>query len=49
LARDIAGHEVKTARQVGWTAIMNGEFFALAAKRFDVFVTADRTFPLNRT
>ena len=25
LSRDIFGHEVKTARQMGWTAIKNGE------------------------
>ena len=42
LARDIAGHEVKTARQMGWTTIKNGELLALTAKEFDVFVTVDR-------
>jgi len=31
LARDIAGHDVKTARQMGWTAIKNGELLALVA------------------
>jgi len=41
LARDIAGHEVKTARQMGWTTIKNGELLALAAAEFDVFVTVD--------
>ena len=42
LARDIAGHEVKTARQMGWITIKNGELLALAADAFDVFVTVDR-------
>ena len=42
LARDIVGHEVRTARQMGWTTIKNGELLALAAKEFDVFVTVDR-------
>lgn len=42
LSRDIAGHEVKTARQMGWTTIKNGELLALAADHFDVFVTVDR-------
>ncbi len=41
LARDIVGHDVKTARQMGWTTIKNGEL-ALAANHFDVFVTVDR-------
>jgi hypothetical protein len=34
LARGIAGHEVKTARQMGWSTIENGELLALAAKEF---------------
>ncbi len=42
LSRDIAGHEVKTARQMGWSTIRNGELLGLAAKEFDVFVTVDR-------
>lgn len=42
LARDITGHEVRTARQMGWTTIKNGELLTLAAKEFDVFVTVDR-------
>jgi Domain of unknown function (DUF5615) len=42
LARDITGHEVKTARQMGWTAIKNGALLALAAEDFDIFVTVDR-------
>jgi hypothetical protein len=25
LTRDIVGHEVKTARQMGWTTIKNGD------------------------
>ena len=41
LARALAGHEVLTARQLGWTAIQNGELLALAATAFDVFVTVD--------
>ena len=42
LARHIAGHDVKTARQMGWTTIKNGELLALASQAFDVFVTVDR-------
>ena len=42
LSRAIVGHEVKTARQMGWTAIKNGELLALASERFDVFATVDR-------
>ncbi len=42
LSREIVGHEVKTARQTGWSTIKNGELLALAANEFDVFVTVDR-------
>lgn len=42
LSREIVGHDVKTARQLGWSTIKNGELLALAAKEFDVFVTVDR-------
>ena len=48
LARDIIGHDVKTATQMGWTAIKNGELLALAAKQFDVFVTVDRNLSFQQ-
>ena len=42
LSRDIAGHDVKTARQMAWTAIKNGDLLALTSQQFDVFATVDR-------
>lgn len=45
LGRDLVGHEVGTARQMGWTTIKNGELLALASSGFDVFVTLDRNLP----
>ena len=48
LARDIVGHEVRTARQLGWSAIRNGELLALATKEFDVFVTVDRNLSFQQ-
>lgn len=48
LARQIIGHAVKTARQMGWSAIKNGELLELAAKEFDVFVTVDRNLSFQR-
>jgi len=48
LARDIVGHEVKTARQIGWSTIENGELLALAEKEFDVFVTVDRNLSFQQ-
>ena len=48
LSRDISGHDVKTARQMGWSTITNGELLALAAKEFDVFVTVDRNLSFQQ-
>ncbi len=48
LSRELSGHEVKTARQMGWTSIKNGELLALAAAHFDVFVTVDRNLSLQQ-
>jgi hypothetical protein len=48
LSRDLSGHEVKTARQMGWTAIGNGELLALASQEFDVFVTVDRNLAFQQ-
>ncbi len=33
---------MKTARQMGWATVQNGELLVLAAGAFDVFVTLDR-------
>lgn len=48
LAREIVGHDVKTARQMGWSTIENGELLALAAKEFDVFITVDRNLSFQQ-
>lgn len=42
LSRYITGHEVRTARDMRWGTIKNGELLALASKEFAVFVTVDR-------
>jgi hypothetical protein len=48
LSRDIAGHEVKTAQQMGWAGIKNGELLTLASKQFDAFVTVDRNLSFQQ-
>jgi hypothetical protein len=48
LSRDIVGHDVKTARQMGWSTIRNGELLASAASEFDVFVTVDRNLSFQQ-
>jgi hypothetical protein len=42
LKRELVGHDVKTAPEMGWASKRNGELLALAVSRFDVFLTADR-------
>jgi len=48
LSRDITGHDVKTARQMGWSTVRNGELLGLAAKEFDVFLTVDRNLSFQQ-
>jgi hypothetical protein len=47
-SREIVGHEVKTARQRGWSTTKNGELLALASKEFEVFVTVDRNLSFQQ-
>ncbi len=42
LMRDLTGHDVKSARQMGWSEIKNGQLLKLAASAFDVFITVDK-------
>ena len=48
LSRDLAGHEVKSARQMGWTTVRNGELLLLASAHFDVFITVDRNLSFQQ-
>lgn len=48
LGRGLTSHEVKTARQMGWATLKNGELLALASTRFDVFVTVDRNLSFQQ-
>jgi hypothetical protein len=48
LMREIVGHDVNTARQMGWTTIKNGALLALASQQFDVFVTVDRNLAFQQ-
>jgi hypothetical protein len=45
IVRHIAGHDVKTARQMGWTSVKNGALLKLCEAQFDVFVTIDKHLP----
>ena len=41
LATLLVGHETATVQRSGWAGIKNGKLLALAATRFDVFLTMD--------
>lgn len=42
LKHHFKGFEVKTVAEMKWAGKKNGELLALAAKQFDVFLTADQ-------
>jgi hypothetical protein len=42
LKRELVGHDVKTAPEMGWASKKNGELLALAAGDSDIFLTSDR-------
>lgn len=42
LREHLRGHEVRTAFELGWSKLGNGELLARAEQDFDVFVTTDR-------
>ena len=48
LARDIAGHDVSSAQQMGWAGLKNGELLARVAAQFDVFLTVDRNLSFQQ-
>ena len=48
LLRHVTGHDVKTARQMGWSTVKNGELLVLASSSFDVCVTVDRNLSFQQ-
>jgi len=42
LAQYLTGHYVRTAPQMGWASIVNGELIELAEADFEVFITVDK-------
>ena len=43
LRAELPGHEVATVAEAGWAGIKNGALLQLAATRFDVLLTVDRS------
>lgn len=41
-------HQVSTVPQEGWSGVKNGQLLALAATRFDAFITVDKNLPYQQ-
>ena len=48
LSRALAGHEVLTVGKAGWSGVKNGKLLALAAAKFDAFITVDKNLPYQQ-
>lgn len=48
LLRDLADHDTKTVKQLGWTMVRYGALLELAASQFDVFVAVDANLPAQQ-
>jgi hypothetical protein len=48
LARELLGHEVRTARDQGWNGVANGKLLTLVSQGFDVLVTVDRNLSFQQ-
>jgi predicted nuclease of predicted toxin-antitoxin system len=48
LRSELADHYVKTAAEMGWSGIKNGQLLQLAASEFDCFLTVDRNLQFQQ-
>jgi hypothetical protein len=42
LRRELTGHEISTAYEMGWAKLSNGDLLAVAEKSFEAFITTDQ-------
>ncbi|MCF6199501.1 MAG: DUF5615 family PIN-like protein [Hyphomicrobiaceae bacterium] len=48
LARELAGHEVFTAHDMGWGDLDDGPLLDVMAEEFDIFLTVDKGIPAQQ-
>jgi predicted nuclease of predicted toxin-antitoxin system len=48
LKRELPTHLVSTVPQENWSGVKNGKLLALAATRFDAFITVDKNLPYQQ-
>lgn len=46
--RALPEHVVRTAVEMGWSGVKNGQLLALAAADFDAFITVDKNLPYQQ-
>ena len=44
----LASHQVSTVCLEGWSGVKNGKLLALAATKFDAFITVDKNLPYQQ-
>ena len=49
LRKALPSHQVSTVPQEGWSGVKNGKLLALAAARFDAFITVDKNLPYQQS
>lgn len=42
LRRHLPGHEIRTAEEMGWGTLVNGDLIAAAEQQFEVIITSDQ-------
>ena len=48
LRKALPGHQVSTVVLEGWSGVKNGKLLALAAAKFDAFITVDKNLPYQQ-
>jgi len=48
IARDLARHDARTVKQLGWQELKDGSLLARATAEFDVFLTVDTKLPYQQ-
>jgi predicted nuclease of predicted toxin-antitoxin system len=48
MRRALPSHQVSTVPQEGWSGVKNGKLLALAATKFDAFITVDKNLPYQQ-
>ncbi len=48
LGKALRSHQVSTVPQEGWSGVTNGKLLALAATKFEAFITVDKNLPYQQ-